>query len=216
MSDYLWPQGLCSPWNSPGHNMEWVAFPFSRGSSQPRERTQVSHIAGRCFTSWATGEAQEYWSGQPFCSPGDLPDTQGLNPCLLRLLHCRLILYPGSHLGSPFWTWSILNPWWGNIIDNWLQEPWGHVDKKHQTFSWKTLLKQEAQLCTWGDPGAWVGQYLWALESGLLPDLWNSGVKEDHSSLLIRTDYSVETFPDDQRGGVLDPGGADKLSSLLA
>ena len=32
-------------------------FPFSRGSSQPRERTQVSCIAGRFFTSWATREA---------------------------------------------------------------------------------------------------------------------------------------------------------------
>ena len=29
--------------------LEWVAFPFSRGSSQPRDRTQVSHIAGRFF-----------------------------------------------------------------------------------------------------------------------------------------------------------------------
>ena len=27
--------------------LEWVAFPFSRGSSQPRDRTQVSHIADR-------------------------------------------------------------------------------------------------------------------------------------------------------------------------
>ena len=42
---------------------EWVAFPFSRESSQPRDRTQVSHISGRFFTSWATREAQEYWSG---------------------------------------------------------------------------------------------------------------------------------------------------------
>ena len=31
--------------------LEWVAFPFSWGSSQPRDRTQVSHIAGRLFTS---------------------------------------------------------------------------------------------------------------------------------------------------------------------
>ena len=31
--------------------LEWVAFPFSRGSSQPRDRTQVSHIAGKFFTS---------------------------------------------------------------------------------------------------------------------------------------------------------------------
>ena len=35
----------------------WVAFPFSRGSSQPRDQTQVSHIADRFFTSWATREA---------------------------------------------------------------------------------------------------------------------------------------------------------------
>jgi len=43
--------------------LEWVAFPFSRGSSQPRDQTQVSHIAGGFFTSWATREAQEYWNG---------------------------------------------------------------------------------------------------------------------------------------------------------
>ena len=30
--------------------LEWVAIPFSRGSSQPRDQTHASHIAGRCFT----------------------------------------------------------------------------------------------------------------------------------------------------------------------
>ena len=43
--------------------LECVAFPYSRGSSQPRDQTEVSLIAGRFFTSWATREAQEYWSG---------------------------------------------------------------------------------------------------------------------------------------------------------
>ena len=38
--------------------LEWVAVPFSRGSSQPRDWTQVSRIAGRFFTVWATREAQ--------------------------------------------------------------------------------------------------------------------------------------------------------------
>ena len=33
--------------------LEWVAFPFSRGSSQPRDWTQVSCIAGGFFTNWA-------------------------------------------------------------------------------------------------------------------------------------------------------------------
>ena len=39
--------------------LEWAAFPFSRGSSQPRDGTQVSCIAGRFFTIWATREAHE-------------------------------------------------------------------------------------------------------------------------------------------------------------
>ena len=56
---------LCDPTDYTVHGilqariLEWVAFPFSRGSSQPRDQTQVSHIAGRFFTSWATREAQE-------------------------------------------------------------------------------------------------------------------------------------------------------------
>ena len=62
--------------------LEWVAFPFSRGSSQSRDQTQVPHIAGRFFTSWATREAQKYWSGLPIPSPVDLPN-------------------PGIELGSP-------------------------------------------------------------------------------------------------------------------
>ena len=42
--------------------LEWIAYPFFRGSPQPRDRTQVSHIAGRFFIDWTTREAQEYWS----------------------------------------------------------------------------------------------------------------------------------------------------------
>ena len=37
--------------------LEGVAMPFSRGSSQPKYQTQVSHIAGGFFTDWATREA---------------------------------------------------------------------------------------------------------------------------------------------------------------
>ena len=36
--------------------LEWVAISFSTGSPQPRDRTQVSHLAGRRFTVWATRE----------------------------------------------------------------------------------------------------------------------------------------------------------------
>ena len=53
---------LCDPVDYTVHGilqagiLEWVAFPFSRGSSPPRDGTQVSHIAGRFFTSQATRE----------------------------------------------------------------------------------------------------------------------------------------------------------------
>ena len=36
--------------------LEWLAISFSRGSSWPRDRTQVPHVAGRHFTLWATRE----------------------------------------------------------------------------------------------------------------------------------------------------------------
>ena len=61
---------LCSPMDSslPGSSahgvlqariLEWVAISFSRGSSQPRDWTWVSCVAGRFFTVWAT---REPWS----------------------------------------------------------------------------------------------------------------------------------------------------------
>ena len=39
--------------------LEWVAISFSRGSSRPRDQSQVSHIVGRHFTVWATREAKK-------------------------------------------------------------------------------------------------------------------------------------------------------------
>ena len=58
MSDSLWPHRLTVHEILQARILEWVAFPFSRGSSQPRDRTQISRIAGGFFTSWATREAQ--------------------------------------------------------------------------------------------------------------------------------------------------------------
>ena len=52
-----WCPTLCNPMDYTAHGilqariLEWVALPFSRGSFQPWDQTQVSHIAGRFFTS---------------------------------------------------------------------------------------------------------------------------------------------------------------------
>ena len=42
--------------------LEWVAISFSRGSSQPSDQTQVSHIVGRCFTVWAAREVNSHYT----------------------------------------------------------------------------------------------------------------------------------------------------------
>ena len=57
--------------------LEWVAFPFSRGSSQPKDQTQVSHIAGRFFTNWATREPKNTGVGAyPFSRGSSWPRNQ--------------------------------------------------------------------------------------------------------------------------------------------
>ena len=59
---------LCDPMDYRVHRIlqartwEWVAFPFSRGSSQPRDQTQVSCIAGRFFTSCPIRKAWELYT----------------------------------------------------------------------------------------------------------------------------------------------------------
>ena len=102
--------------------LEWVGYPFSRGSSWPRNWTRVSCIAGGFFTSWTTREAlrllpnpgteprspilQAY--SLPAEPPGKPKKTGVGNLSLLQgifltqelnqgLLHCRWILYQLSY-----------------------------------------------------------------------------------------------------------------------
>ena len=111
--------------------LEYVAVLFSRGSSQPRDPTQISLIAGRFFTNWATAISNVWfffffdpmvcslpsssvhgilcarileWVAIPF-SRGIFP-IQGSNP---GLLHCRHILYHLNYQGSPRWLYCLSN-----------------------------------------------------------------------------------------------------------
>ena len=74
----LWDPMDCSPPRFSIHGIfqariqEWVAISFSRGSSWPRNRTQVSCIAFRFFTTWATR--------RPCAAYRTLIPQQGLNP----------------------------------------------------------------------------------------------------------------------------------------
>ena len=78
--------------------LEWVPFPFSRESSQPRDRTQVSHIVGRFFTSWATQVKPKNTGVGSLSLLQEIFPTQESN---WGLLYCRQILYQLSYQGSP-------------------------------------------------------------------------------------------------------------------
>ena len=77
--------------------LEWVAFPFSRGSSQPRDQTQVSHIASGFFTAEPPGKPNNTAVGS-LSLLQEIFLTQESN---WGLLHCRRILYQLSHQGGP-------------------------------------------------------------------------------------------------------------------
>ena len=77
---------LCNPMDYTVHGipqariLEWVDFPFSRGSSQPRNRTQLSHIAGEFLTIWATRILE--WVAYPFSSGSSWPRNHSGVSCL--------------------------------------------------------------------------------------------------------------------------------------
>ena len=92
---------LCDPMDYTVHGilqariLEWVAFPFSRGSSQPRNRTQVSCIAGGFLPAEPQGKPKNTGVGSLSLLQQIFP-TQELNR---GILHCRRILYKLSYQG---------------------------------------------------------------------------------------------------------------------
>ena len=77
--------------------LEWVAFPFSRGSSQPRDWTQVFRVVGGFFSAEPQGKPKNTAVGSLSLIQWIFP-TQGSN---WGLLHCRQILYQLRHQGIP-------------------------------------------------------------------------------------------------------------------
>ena len=102
---------LCDPMDHTVHGilqariLEWVAVPFSRGSSQPRDRTQVSHIAGDSLPAEPHRKPKKARVGSLSLLQRIVP-IQELNR---GLLHCRWILYQLSYQGSKFSLWLCKN-----------------------------------------------------------------------------------------------------------
>ena len=71
--------------------LEWVAVPFSRGSSQPTGQTQVSWIAGRFFTIWVTREAQKVLVAKPSLTLCNSMDYHPPGSSVHEILQARLL-----------------------------------------------------------------------------------------------------------------------------
>ena len=86
--------------------LEWVAFPFSRGSSQPRDHTRVSHIAGRFLTNLATRES--WWSELKSIVPSRT-DMECVSPwaALFKRERRREPGKEGLNMGQALVTWSV-------------------------------------------------------------------------------------------------------------
>ena len=73
--------------------LKWVTISFSRGSSWPRDRTQVFHIGGRRFNLWATREARYASNHSPNADAHGLHfEDKGLDQ-LPGLLRTTLLAY---------------------------------------------------------------------------------------------------------------------------
>ena len=84
--------------------LEWVAYPLSSGSSQLRNRTSVSCVAGRFFTNWTIREA--LWDmliGKYFLCTKQGHNKYWLSLLLPGFLH-RLIFFPHSFCMLFFWN----------------------------------------------------------------------------------------------------------------
>ena len=115
--------------------LEWAAIPFSRGSSRPRDWTQVSRIAGRLFTVWVTREVliSQVKELSTFLCMGRCKSLDSLKSFLSSVsqLPWVSILCFSQGVVEPWWlldsryspSWvrlGLTSSYWGTgIADNW-------------------------------------------------------------------------------------------------
>ena len=128
MSDSCWPHELVHGILQ-ARILEWVAFPFSRGSSWSSNWTGVSYTAGGFFTNWAIREACGTTGKESVHNAGDLDSIP------------RLGRSPGEGNGYPLW-YTGLDSSMDRIVhgvtksQKWLrdfyfqEEEWPYVDSK--------------------------------------------------------------------------------------
>ena len=107
----------------------WVASPFSHRSSQPRNRTGVSCIAGRFFTSWATGKAKQITDGGSITGKDTAKQEDRIPwPVLVHFLS-NIVIREDSLIR---WHWR--EAWGGEVW--YLRETWQAERKRAKTLRW--------------------------------------------------------------------------------
>ena len=97
MSNSLPPHGLYSPWNSPGQNTNVGSLSLLQGIFPTQRSNPGLHHYRQILYQLSYWEAQEYWSGYPIPSLGDLPDP-GVKPGSPA---SQADSYPTELLGKP-------------------------------------------------------------------------------------------------------------------
>ena len=162
--------------------LEWVAISFSRGSSWPRDWTQVSHIVGRCFTLWATRKTLD--GKESACNAGDLGLVleSGRSPGKGNgyLLQYSCLENP---MGRGTWRATVYNwatdtftfPWWQGV-----KESACHFRRHRRWQVWSQVGKihpLEEEMVTYSNILAW--RIPWTEEPGRLQSIGLQGVRHN-------------------------------------
>ena len=154
--------------------LAWVAIPFSRGSSRPRDQTQVSLIAGRFFTVWAIREAlvqelllshlsrvwlcatpslgfprQEHWSVLPFPSPGHKSEKWKWSRTVMSD-SSRLVAFNSHRMGlaRSFAPYCMARVVWLSVRLSLNHTRHLHGEHRHDGDTALSLLELPPQCCT--------------------------------------------------------------------
>ena len=123
--------------------LEWVAISFSRGSSWPRDRTQVSRIPGRRFNLWATREALLSFKAKLISLHSPLSKLLTLAPRISELINkVPKVLFGCGTLGFRSWCCYLPVVWLWQVcytslsIPSMLRTGRGTLKVLHQCWSW--------------------------------------------------------------------------------
>ena len=163
-----WYPTLCGPMDCslPGSSIhgisqagmvEWIAISFSKGSSQPRNRTQVSCIAGKFFTDWATWETQAQLEKGP--GPSSRIDGDIVLDCDLSKLTYVAPPQDALVLGGGAWgRWLGLNEGMGWHPGEWIWCP--HESHRELVSTQGGLPPRRGPHQAWNLPAPWPGATL--------------------------------------------------------